>query len=429
MPVPRRSEDARSRPPPPVALREAPRPEPMPVPGRGDPPPPRPARPRVPRRVVETSSPAAAPGVGGPGSEDQATEASFARAAATGAPEGAGEAAIGRAVPAWTAETERLWIEAAREARDVGDLEAQRFFALAAVVERVRWWRQLQEWLGAEGDEVVMAQAVDALLDDERARRAAALLARATFEPFDELVPRMNVFVEEGVEERRGAVVAGVSYLQQKEGLRAGVAQEEYDRVAGELAAAKGDYTQRLAVLFLGGYYPWFRALVRWAVARELTVLYPGPGVDFSLRSKGERASFLEQVLFMVVAPVAARRKAWLVRQSEGEAVGERPSATVGIAVLHCVDLVGGEGALSARPTAFVPGLVDLEPLAGRLEELRRASRADELVAFAPVPEAVARKAGPMPSHLRLVPVSYAPDAVKGVVAAAAEVLGVLALE
>lgn len=434
MPVPRLSEAERSPPRPPrVALRGVPRAEPMPVPRVRERAPSRTASSGVVLRAVETSSRLVSGPGGAADGEGGGAEGSPARAVPAGAGgpsrEGSGEEPVQRDVPVWAADTERLWLDAGTKARDAGDVEAQRFFALAAVVERVHWWRQLQEWLGAEGDEAVLGEAVDAVLEDERARRAAALLARPTFEPFDALVPRMNVFVEEGVEERRRAVVAGVSYLQHKVGLRAGVAQEEYDRVAGELAAAKGDYTQRLAVLFLGGYYPWFRALVRWAEARELTVLYPGPGVDFSIRAKGERASFLEQVLFMVVAPVAARRKAWLVRQSEGEAVGERPSGTVGIAVLHCVDFAGGEGALAVRPTAFVPGLVDLEPLAGRLEELREASRADELVAFAPVPEAVARTAGPMPSHLRLVPVSYAPDAVKGVVAAAADVLGVLALE
>ena len=97
--------------------------------------------------------------------------------------------------------------------------------------------------------------------------------------------------------------------------------------------------------------------------------------------------------------------------------------------MLHFVDVGGGEGARSARPSAFVPGRVDLEPLAGRLEELRRASRADELVAFVPVAEEVARNAGPMPPYVRLVPVSYDPGVVNRVVATAADVLGVLALD
>ena len=316
------------------------------------------------------------------------------------------------------------WDALSRAAAAEEDLEAQRFFVLASVVEQARRWCSLEGWLGAGDEDVVAAQALLALLDDERARRASRLLARPFLAPFEDEADRLGGFLERG-DERTRELFAGIGFLEQRLGVTGAVSQEEYDRVRAELAASKGGYSPRLAALFFGGYYPWMQALATWAEASKLAVLYPSPGVDFSILARGESASFLEQVLFVIVASEQPRRSAWFARQNRGLPVGPRPTGSVGIAVLHFVDLQEQGDLLGARPSIFEPRMIDLAPLAGRLVDLAPVYRADRLYGFAPVRDRVIERVSTPREHLHLVPVSYDPDEVPRVVTAAAEILGV----
>ena len=191
---------------------------------------------------------------------------------------------------------------------------------------------------------------------------------RETLGPFEEHLARFSAFVD-GAQVRRREVLGAFAFLQRRFEVRGAVTQEEHDRVRAQLASALGGNEQRLAALVLGGYSPWFRKIAASVDRRKLSVLYPSAGVDFSLRPRGESASFLEQILFVVVDYATVR----------------------------------------GRPTVFVPRPVALSGLETRLAELAPAYQADELVVLVPVPARVLKRLLDPPAHPRLVPVSYGP--------------------
>ena len=217
------------------------------------------------------------------------------------------------------------------------------------------------------------------------------------------------------------------------------VVQEEHDQVRAQLDAAFGGFAQRLAANFLAGHYPWLRAIAKWAEERKFAVHYPSAGVDFSFLRRGGSVPYLEQILFVVVATEGARRSAWLARQNPGASVGARPDGSRGVAVLHMTEVsvqpdsgvrdidtgVMEDGPLLGLPSAFGGWALDLSTLETRLAELAPICRADELVAFVPVPDWVFVQRPELPPCLRLVSVSYEPEDLDSMLAALADVLGV----
>ena len=164
------------------------------------------------------------------------------------------------------------WDSLIREALARGDTEAQRFFVLADVVDRASRWLGIERMLEGKAEDSVFASALYAFLDEERARRAAELLVRPDMGAFELEVDRLSGFVDGSVERQRD-MLGAFAFLRDRLDIKSDVTQEEHDRLKAQLAAALGGYVQRLGGLFLGGYYPWLRAIAKWAEDRKLAVL------------------------------------------------------------------------------------------------------------------------------------------------------------